>query len=853
MYVEVSNARIAKNLTEKEGNEMSTGLFRMMALVGGILLLSMSMLGQPALAGKWSDTPSGLDLQITKVIIQFEDGENPTTTLAIYGQNFDNGDPPVVNLGDMTVSYTTYTPTEIVATLALSAISYDDYLLSIKTGQSVHQYDEYSLTIREETDPVFSAWDKSTGISITESQITDLDHFTNADETDPVFRAHAASGVTATKLNNWDTAYGWGDHSTVGYLTSYTETDPVFSAWDKSTGILITESQISDLDHFTTSDEIDPTVLASVKDGVDWTEVTGIPAGFGDNTDDGITSETDPTFTASAASGIAAGDITNWDEAYGWGDHALAAYLTSYTETDPVFGAWDKSEGISITESQITDLDHFTSADETDPVYSVAPASGILAGDITNWNTAHGWGDHSIVGYLTSLPGNVMVEGENVSLLNNDAGYLTSYTETDPLFDVSAAKGIASTDISNWTTAYGWGDHDAVGYLTSFTETDPVFGAWDKSTGISITEGQISNLKHFTNADETDPTVNLAKLKTLVRDDFHNLGGTDDTLSETQVDTYVANNGYLTSETDPTVPTSVKDGVSWAELSGKPVGFADDIDNVGITTESDPQVGSNTTNYLPKWDGSALVTGTIYDDGNVGVGTTSPDYKLHVMDRAKFDGANAGLWVEAGTNDWFIGRSGGNLRFYNAGDRVTIQQNGNVSIGYDLMIGGNICLYGGWLYKGIYTVFSTAILWSDLNLKKDVNKINNALQKIKALNGKSFYWNDTFKELSNQDIDKYQKSPLQNATEKDHEEYRNKKKQENLEALSKKEYGFVAQEVEKIFPDWIIEDKDGYKQINTTGLNSILVEAIKELDDKVEQLKQENAEFKARLEALEAQ
>lgn len=55
-----------------------------------------------------------------------------------------------------------------------------------------------------ETDPIFTAWDKSSGISITESQISDLQ----------------------------------------SYLTS--ETDPIFSAWNKSTGISITESQISD-------------------------------------------------------------------------------------------------------------------------------------------------------------------------------------------------------------------------------------------------------------------------------------------------------------------------------------------------------------------------------------------------------------------------------------------------------------------------------------------------------------------------------------------------------------------------------------------------------------------------------
>ena len=53
---------------------------------------------------------------------------------------------------------------------------------------------------------------------------------------------------TFTKMGQWDTAYGWGDHASEGYLK--TETDPVFTAWDKSTGISITESQISDLNHF---------------------------------------------------------------------------------------------------------------------------------------------------------------------------------------------------------------------------------------------------------------------------------------------------------------------------------------------------------------------------------------------------------------------------------------------------------------------------------------------------------------------------------------------------------------------------------------------------------------------------
>ena len=53
---------------------------------------------------------------------------------------------------------------------------------------------------------------------------------------------------------------------------------------------------------------------------------------------------------------------------------------------------------------------------------------------------------------------------------------------------------------------------------------------------------------------------------------------------------------------------SIKDGVSWSEVSGKPAGFADNVDDVAITGETDPQVGSNITGYVPKWNGSALAT-----------------------------------------------------------------------------------------------------------------------------------------------------------------------------------------------------------------------------------------------------
>ncbi|MGB0882450.1 MAG: DUF1566 domain-containing protein [Vicingaceae bacterium] len=78
---------------------------------------------------------------------------------------------------------------------------------------------------------------------------------------------------------------------------NYTETDPTFTAWDKSTGISITESQIADLTHTVDTDtHIDSTGIAGL----------GYVAG-------GITTETDPVFGASIANGITAIDTANWN------------------------------------------------------------------------------------------------------------------------------------------------------------------------------------------------------------------------------------------------------------------------------------------------------------------------------------------------------------------------------------------------------------------------------------------------------------------------------------------------------------------------------------------------------------
>jgi polyhydroxyalkanoate synthesis regulator phasin len=56
------------------------------------------------------------------------------------------------------------------------------------------------------------------------------------------------------------------------------------------------------------------------------------------------------------------------------------------------------------------------------------------------------------------------------------------------------------------------------------------------------------------------------------------------------------------------------------------------------------------------------------------------------------------------------------------------------------------------------------------------------------------------------------------------------------------EYGFIAQDVKELFPELVQADENGLLAINYTGLIPVLLEAIKDLQDKVEKLEQRNSD-----------
>jgi hypothetical protein len=93
---------------------------------------------------------------------------------------------------------------------------------------------------------------------------------------------------------------------------------------------------------------------------------------------------------------------------------------------------------------------------------------------------------------------------------------------------------------------------------------------------------------------------------------------------------------------------------------------------------------------------------------------------------------------------------------------------------------------------------------SDERLKDNISPIKNPIEKINQISGNSFNWNE-----NKQDIYKG------------------------------KDYGVIAQEIESVLPELVVEREDGYKAVKYDKLVSLLIEGIKELSNEVNQLKQQ--------------
>jgi len=113
---------------------------------------------------------------------------------------------------------------------------------------------------------------------------------------------------------------------------------------------------------------------------------------------------------------------------------------------------------------------------------------------------------------------------------------------------------------------------------------------------------------------------------------------------------------------------------------------------------------------------------------------------------------------------------------------------------------------------GDITAFST----SDNRLKTNIIKIDNAIDKVNKISGITFDWT---------------------------EEARKSRQNEEEVFGNRRETGVIAQEVEEVLPEVVIDRVDGYKAVRYEKIVPLLIEAIKDLSGQVDDVKQQIKEL----------
>ncbi|MCB0398483.1 MAG: tail fiber domain-containing protein, partial [Winogradskyella sp.] len=169
----------------------------------------------------------------------------------------------------------------------------------------------------------------------------------------------------------------------------------------------------------------------------------------------------------------------------------------------------------------------------------------------------------------------------------------------------------------------------------------------------------------------------------------------------------------------------------------------------------------------------------------------------------------------------------------NANDRLFVVGNGNAAVGIPTDNNAFTILKNG--RTGIMRIPTTNILevngnaskttagdWlanSDRRLKKNIKTFNEeqALQKLLQMRGVTYEWNDN---------------------------------QTGNNRPEGQQYGFVAQELQQVFPENVSLDNQGFYQTAYGTYDALYVQSIKALNSKIEDLEQENKTLKAKLDEL---
>ena len=187
-------------------------------------------------------------------------------------------------------------------------------------------------------------------------------------------------------------------------------------------------------------------------------------------------------------------------------------------------------------------------------------------------------------------------------------------------------------------------------------------------------------------------------------------------------------------------------------------------------------------------------------------------------------GYNAGYNLRTGSNCIFIG--------YNT-TAPLVDSSDKLSIGNTIR---------GDLSKGNMVIDGKMTQKSDERLKENVEAVADGLGCVKLLRPITFTRKEVPEAVFEKDLDGNDIIP-------------NPAPEGGQRGSSEKEYGLIAQEVEKVCPEIVetSEYAEGYKSVEYSRLSILLLKAVQQQQEQIETLKGENQTLKKRIVALEAQ
>ncbi len=230
---------------------------------------------------------------------------------------------------------------------------------------------------------------------------------------------------------------------------------------------------------------------------------------------------------------------------------------------------------------------------------------------------------------------------------------------------------------------------------------------------------------------------------------------------------------------------------------------------------------------------------TLGNDNQEGLGSDKPGVEFRAVNGTQGIGFGFNTIYAAGT--W--GGQDLNLKPQTQG-RVNVK--GDLVVDKNLFVKGKLNFFwtdGKWRRVGDYSEVSGTYASSkidsgpsgpsDLRLKRDLQPVPSALDKIRQLRGVTFRWNEQGLQYLTKDIET-NLSAGPGASDEENRRLWQAERNKQYKELSNIQVGVIAQDVEAVLPQAVTTDASGYKLVNYTELIPLVIEALKD-EDKITQ------------------